>query len=180
MSGQPLSSQNSASRSGGGKAERKTKHMRHSLTLLAVPVLSLALASALHSQEYTGPADPTNPSQPLYKNQIVKSAIEKYFSYTNNGQARSVLAEAGCAIEYKDGRIYFDHCLDSVHADTANELHITVDRWTIAVFHTHGMKGNPHPSPGDCDPNSIIPDFVKSVYALSVTVPHTNQYVVLQ
>lgn len=107
---------------------------------------------------------------------------------TLNGTARGGLAEAGFAIEYRDGKISIAHQVDSVHGDgKPNLLGITTDAYTIAIEHTHGNNALPTPSPGDRNPNAQVPDFVRSQRALYVTIPHSatgtpllNDYVQLQ
>ena len=70
----------------------------------------------------TGPADPTNPSQPLFKNKDVQKHSDDAFARTTNGKARDGLAEAGFAIDYKNGKISFGPRVDSVTSDKpANE-----------------------------------------------------------
>ena len=127
----------------------------------------------------TGPADPTNPSQPLFKNKDVQKHSDDAFARTTNGKARDGLAEAGFAIDYKNGKISFGPRVDSVTSDKpANGLQIPVDPYTIAVLHTHGDSAIPTPSGGD--ENSPVPNFVRSQSALYVTVPHTNTYIQLE
>ena len=86
--------------------------------------------------------------------------------------------------EYKDGKISIDQRKDSVHSDgKANELNFTTDANTIAIAHTHGIHATPTPSlpegksPGDVA--SPVPNFVRSLGALYVTVPNTNNYIQL-
>jgi len=128
----------------------------------------------------SGPEDPTNPGKPLSQNPVVQEASDQAFMKTTNGTARGGLAEAGFSVEYKDGKISIANKVDSLHSDKpANELKITTDENTIAILHTHGNNALPTPSPGDRNPNSRIPDFVRSQSALYVTVPHTRNYIQL-
>jgi RHS repeat-associated protein len=140
------------------------------------------------SQQYnaskSGPEDPTNPGKPLSQNPVVKKASDEAFMKTTNGTARGGLAEAGFAIENKDGTISIDHKVDSVNSDKkANELSITKDENTIAILHTHGNSAKATPSlpegksPGDVA--SPVPNFVRSKSALYVTVPGTTNYIQL-
>lgn len=93
---------------------------------------------------------------------------------TGNGKARGGLAEAGFAIQYKDGKISAANRTDSVDSgDKPNELRIKTDANTIAILHTHGNSAVPTPSPGDRNPNTQIPDFVRSQSAVYVTIPHS-------
>jgi hypothetical protein len=136
----------------------------------------------------SGPEDPTNPGKPLYQNPIVKKASDQAFMTTTNGTARGGLAEAGFAIEYKDGNISIANRVDSVHGEgEPNELGITTDANTIAILHTHGNNVLPTPSPGDRNPNVQVPDFVRSQRSLYVTIPYSasgnpplNEYIQLQ
>jgi len=125
-----------------------------------------------------GPEDPTNPGKPLYENSAVKRASDDAFMKTVNGTAREGLAEAGFAIEYKNGKVYTDHKVDSVYSDgKPNELHIPTDSHTIAILHTHGNKGVGPPSEGDRQ--SKFPNFVRTKSELYVTVPGTSNYIQL-
>jgi RHS repeat-associated protein len=127
----------------------------------------------------SGPEDPTNPGHPLSQNPVVKKASDEAFMKTTNGQARSGLAEAGFAIDYKDGKISIVNKVDSVNSDKkANELQITTDENTKAILHTHGNSALPTPSPGDL--KSPVPNFVRSQRDLYVTVPGTTTYIRLQ
>ena len=133
----------------------------------------------------SGPEDPTNPGKPLSQNPVVKKASDEAFMATTNGQARSCLAEAGFAIEYKDGKISIANRVDSVYSDKpANELQIKTDANTIAILHTHGNIALATPSlptrgkPGDV--SSRVPNFVRSQSALYVTVPSTKTYIQLE
>jgi RHS repeat-associated protein len=127
----------------------------------------------------SGPEDPTNPGHPLSQNPVVKKASDEAFMKTTNGQARSGLAEAGFAIDYKDGKISIVNKVDSVNSDKkANELQITTDENTKAILHTHGNSALPTPSPGDL--KSPVPNFVRSQRDLYVTVPGTDTYIQLQ
>ena len=127
----------------------------------------------------SGPEDPTNPGHPLSQNSVVKKASDEAFMKTTNGQARSGLAEAGFAIDYKDGKISIVNKVDSVNSDKkANELQITTDENTKAILHTHGNSALPTPSPGDL--KSPVPNFVRSQRDLYVTVPGTTTYIQLQ
>jgi hypothetical protein len=109
---------------------------------------------------------------------VVKKASDEAFMKTTNGQARSGLAEAGFAIEYKDGKISVTNNVDSVNeSGTANQLHIKTDANTIAILHTHGNKALATPSPGDL--KSPVPNFVRSQREVYVTVPGTTNYVKL-
>jgi len=136
----------------------------------------------------SGPEDPTNPGHPLSQNAVVKKASDLAFMKTVNGTARSGLAEAGFSIEYKDGKISIGNKVDSVNSDKqANELVITTDANTIAIFHTHGNAALPTPSEGDRNPNTQVPDFVRSQRSLYVTIPNSatgnpplNAYIQLQ
>ena len=126
----------------------------------------------------SGPEDPANPGKPLSQNAVVKKASDEAFQKTTNGQARSGLAEAGFAVEYKDGKVSIANKVDSVNeSGTANQLHIKTDANTIAVVHTHGNKALSTPSPGDL--KSPIPNFVRSQRELYVTVPGTTTYIKL-
>ena len=62
-----------------------------------------------------GPEDPTNPGQPLYRNPLVKKAMNEAWTKTANGTARSGLAEAGFTIDYKNGVISIANKRDSVY-----------------------------------------------------------------
>lgn len=136
----------------------------------------------------SGPEDPTNPGHPLSQNPAVKKALDEAFMKTTNGTARGGLAEAGFTIEYKDGKISIANKIDSVNGDgKPNALHITPDQDTIAIAHTHGNHADPTPSPGDRNPNTQVPDFVRSQRSLYVTMPHSatgnpslNAYIQLQ
>ena len=140
-------------------------------------------AQQQNQQQYnsakTGPEDPANPGKPLFRNAAVKKASGEAFEKTINGQARSGLAEAGFAIDYKDGKILIVNKVDSVNGDgPPNELHIKIDANTIAILHTHGNSALP--TPGPADPRSPVPNFVRSQRALYVTVPGTNKYIQLK
>ena len=129
----------------------------------------------------TGPTDPTNPSKPLFKNKQFKKESDKLFEKTYNGKAREGLAEAGVAVEYKNGEMSFGKEVDSVNdSGTANELRVPVDADTIAIIHTHGNSALPTPGPGDLDARSRIPNFVRSQSALYVTVPNTKTFIQLE
>jgi RHS repeat-associated protein len=132
----------------------------------------------------TGPEDPTNPGHPLFENPIVKKASDDAFMTTANGSAREGKAEAGFSIEYKDGKISIAHKVNNVHSDKdAEKLKITSDANTIALLHTHGNKEPATPSmpneKGPGDVSSSLPNFVRSMSALYVTVPGTNTYIQL-
>jgi RHS repeat-associated protein len=137
---------------------------------------------------YGNPRDPSNPGHALIDNSIVQRASGQAFMTTQNGTARSGLAEAGFAIEYSDGTIWIAYRVDSVNGDgKPNQLHIKTDANTIAIMHVHGNKADPIPSPGDRDPDAQVPDFVRSQYAVYVTIPGVstqspplNNYVQLQ
>ena len=149
----------------------------------AAIVLMVAEMSAAQS---VGPMDPTTPGRPLYQNRVVQKALELAFGISQLGMGRDGLAEAGCSIEYKNGKIYTAHWVNSLHDDRANELKIASDEYTIAILHTHGNRDLPEPGPGDITPTVYIPDFVKSAHALYVTLPRTgtnggpNHYIKLQ
>ena len=107
---------------------------------------------------------------------------------TMNGTARGGLAEAGFEVEYKDGSISIAHRMDSVNGDgVPNRLVFPPDDDAIAILHVHGNNALATPSPGDRNPKTQIPDFVRSRSALYVTIPNTatgtpllNNYVQLQ
>lgn len=68
-----------------------------------------------------------------------------------------------------------------------NHLRAVRDEDTIAIFHVHGNRALPTPSPKDRDPDAQVPNFVRSRSELYVTVPHTasgssplNQYIQIQ
>jgi RHS repeat-associated protein len=126
----------------------------------------------------SGPEDPSNPGHPLAQNPIVEKASDQAFMTTNDGRARSGLAEAGFAIEYKDGKVSIANKVDSVNSDKKpGQLDIKTDANTIAILHTHGNKALPTPSPGDL--TSRLPNFVRSQRDLYVTVPNTGKYIQL-
>jgi RHS repeat-associated protein len=142
-----------------------------------------------HGVVYGNPRDPTNPGSPLIQNPIVQQASNDAFMKTMNGRARGGLAEAGFAIEYIDGKISIAHQVDSVNeSGKPNALSITKDDNTIAILHTHGNSAQAIPSEGDRSPDAHVPDFVKSLRSIYVTIPNSaagktpvlNDYVQLQ
>jgi hypothetical protein len=149
----------------------------------------LAQNKPQYDPKKSGPEDPTNPGHPLSQNSVVKKASDEAWQTTTNGTARNGRAEAGGAIEYKDGKIFPANKVNSVNGDaeTANHLQITTDANTIAIYHTHGNSLDPRPSAGDRNPNTQVPDFVRSQRSLYVTIPGSahgnpsfNDYILLQ
>ncbi|MGP8157133.1 MAG: hypothetical protein ACLQMT_09775, partial [Candidatus Acidiferrales bacterium] len=128
----------------------------------------------------TGPEDPTNPGKPLYQNPIVKKASDDAFTNTTKiGTARNGQAEAGFSIDYIEGKIVITHQVDSVNSTNyADEVPLTIDPHTIAVEHTHGNSRSETPSDADRK-NFPVPNFVRSLRALYVTVPATQTYIKL-
>jgi hypothetical protein len=147
------------------------------LTLTNAQVGAAFLDVAQHNDydpSKTGPEDPTNPGNPLYQNSSVKKASDQAFMDTQNGTARDGEAEAGFAIDYIAGKIYIAHRTNNVKSDgPPKSLGVSADPNSIAIFHTHGNHANPIPSPGDRDPESTLPNFVRSRSALYVTVPNS-------
>jgi hypothetical protein len=126
-----------------------------------------------------GPADPTNPSKPLFCNEKVRRQFREAFMKTRDGEARAGLAEAGRSIELNEGEVSFGSWAttelgDGDNDDRANKMHITRDDSTIAFFHTHGNNARPVPSARDL--KGDVPDFVISRFAVYVTIPGTNTY----
>jgi hypothetical protein len=126
-----------------------------------------------------GPADPTNPSRPLFCNENVQKQFERGFMKTRNGEGRFGLAEAGRAIELKGGTILFGSWVvtDSStgeRGERANKMMIPTDGFTIAVFHTHGNSAKAIPSASDL--KGDIPNFVVSRFAVYVTIPGTGSF----
>lgn len=133
------------------------------------------LAGVMAAASKTGPADPTNPSQPLFKNKIVKRAFATAWMKTVNGTARGGLAEAGFSIQYKDGKISIANLIDTVHSSgPPNIAAIETDAYTIAIAHTHGNNATQTPSPTDME--SKKPNYVASQSGLYVTVPGELRY----
>lgn len=122
-----------------------------------------------------GPQDPTDPTQPLYKNKAFQKKAALAWEATNNGQGRGGWAEAGFVVQYENGRLTFGQVKTSMHSSgPPNELRFSVDTSVdIAIFHTHGNSAVPTPSPDDRSPTLKVPDFVRSQDALYVVMPHT-------
>lgn len=99
---------------------------------------------------------------------------------TKNGEARSGLAEAGFAVNYSNGKLWFSKLVDSVNdSGEANKLKIPIIKdITIAILHTHGNRALPTPSGEDF--NSPVPNFIRSINDLYVTVPGTKTYIDLK
>lgn len=53
----------------------------------------------------TGPADPANPSEPLFCNSAVRKQSDNAWMATTNGQAGGGLAEGGFSIDYTGGKV---------------------------------------------------------------------------
>jgi RHS repeat-associated protein len=126
----------------------------------------------------TGPPDPTNMDKALFCNKRLRKQAGRAFGVTQNGTARSGLAEAGFSIELGSNGLAFGPMVNSVYSDgIANQLGIVTGPGTIAILHTHGNMVLPTPSSGDL--NSVFPNFVVSRYSWYVTVPATHKYVEL-
>lgn len=129
-----------------------------------------------------GPADPTDPSRPLFCNKEVQKQFALAFMKTRNGEDRMGLAEAGRSIDLHDGKIAFGlwsttNFGDGQNGERANRMYVPKDEHSIAVFHTHGNRARPVPSAKDLQGD--VPDFVISQFAVYVTLPGTGSYVEL-
>jgi hypothetical protein len=129
-----------------------------------------------------GPADPTDPSRPLFCNRAVQREFAEAFMKTKNGEERLGLAEAGRSIEFGGEGLSFGSWStteidDGESGERANKMTVSKDDHSIAVFHTHGNGARPVPSARDLQGN--IPNFVISRFAVYVTVPGTHTYVEL-
>jgi RHS repeat-associated protein len=141
-----------------------------------------------HGVVYGNPRDPSNPGSALYDNPIVQHASDAAWMKTVNGTARGGLAEAGFMVDYRDGKISIANWRDSVNGDgKPNALTFPPDADAIAIMHVHGNGALATPSPGDRNPTTQIPDFVRSQRAVYVTMPHVstqapslNDYVQIQ
>lgn len=127
----------------------------------------------------SGPADPTNPTKPLFCNEKVRREFREAFMKTRNGEARGGLAEAGRSIELNGGELSFGSWSatdlgNGDENDRANRMQISKGESTIAFFHTHGNNARPVPSARDLQGD--VPDFVISRFAAYVTIPGTNTY----
>jgi hypothetical protein len=115
----------------------------------------------------------------------VQHASDAAWMKTVNGTARGGLAEAGFEVEYRDGKISIANWRDSVNGDgKPNALTFPPDADAIAIMHVHGNGALATPSPGDRNPTTLIPDFVRSQRAVYVTIPNSgtplNDYVQVQ
>ena len=129
-----------------------------------------------------GPADPTDPSRPLFCNQEVRREFGEAFMRTRNGEDRKGLAEAGRSIEFDGNRLSFGSWAtteidDGQSGERANKMSVLKDDHSIAVFHTHGNSARPVPSARDL--LGDVPNFVVSRFTIFVTVPGTRTYVEL-
>ena len=127
-----------------------------------------------------GPADPTDPSRPLFCNKSVQREFAEAFMKTRNGEERMGLAEAGRSIDFDGDALSFGSWAttdidDGETGERANKMHFWKDDHSIAVFHTHGNQARPVPSARDLQGD--VPDFVVSRFAVYVTVPGTQSYV---
>jgi RHS repeat-associated protein len=171
-----------------GHSIAATINQQSNLRQMAAAMFGQGARQQKYDPSKSGPEDPTNPGHPLSQNSVVKKASDQAFMATTNGAARDGLAEAGFSIEYGDGKISIANKVNSVNGDgTPNQLQIKTDANSIAILHIHGNNAQPTPSPGDRNPNTQVPDFVRSRSALYVTVPHSatgspslNQYIQLQ
>ncbi len=132
-----------------------------------------------YDQSKSGPEDPTHPGHQLSKNKEVRKQAARALARTNNGQARDGLAEAGFRIDKINGKLVLGDILDNVH-DTgpATEIHIPITNSTIAIMHSHGVRGVPTPSA--LDRASRVPNFVRTPTMLYVTVPGTDTFIQLE
>jgi hypothetical protein len=126
-----------------------------------------------------GPADPTDPSRPLFCNKDVQREFGEAFMKTRNGEERNGLAEAGRSIEFDGNALSFGSWAttdidDGEAGERANKMSVSRDDHSIAVFHTHGNKARPVPS--DMDLRGDVPNYVVSRFAVYVTVPGTGTY----
>jgi hypothetical protein len=143
-------------------------------------------AAQAYDKSKTGPEDPTQSGQPLFKNSTFQGLVNKAWEATGNGHNGNGLAEASLNVEFDwahpENGISFSNFQVSDHADgKQNKMSMTPDKHTLAFLHTHGVGNDSvsivqHPSWGDRDSrrNAIFPNFVKSSMALYVTLPHTE------
>jgi RHS repeat-associated protein len=180
--GTPQDSVGGELRSLGSGLESSSAHVTQYATVVrsdgsVAGVIALAGGSTYDSSK-TGPADPTNPTQPLHMNPIVIKAGDEAFMKTMNGTARGGLAEAGFSIQNKPSGITIAYKVDTVHSSgPPNKLALTTDNFTIALYHTHGNKAKAVPSADDM--LSSKPNFVRSQSHLYVTVPNTRTIIQL-
>ena len=118
----------------------------------------------------------------------MRKQANRALARTNNGKERDGLAEAGFRIDLIDGKIVLGDIVDNIRSSgDPDHLDIAIDlRDTIAILHTHGIRGLPTPSvvrryPGQpVDVESRVPNFVMTTNRLYVTVPRAGTYIQLE
>jgi len=163
----------------------RTTQERQRFSHLKVDIRDTNLSTVpllVFGSDYTGPADPSNPSRPAICNPVVRRAIETVWG-------QSMLAAHRAPISVND-KVEFGFAIQE-HASTQrlaveaietsdltgskpNELAIPVDAETIATVHTHNVGARATPSAADVA--SELPTFVKSQFYLYLTIPGTGTY----
>jgi hypothetical protein len=132
--------------------------------------------------DYTGPADPWDPSRPAICNPEVRHALDNAWIGSSQAAHRPPFSandkvEYGFAIQVQSGTSRLAvapmHSSD-LTGSKPNELTIPVDEETIATAHTHNIGARPTPSAADAA--GELPAFVRSQFYLYVTIPGTGTY----